>query len=138
VTTYVDSSVALRIALGSPGAIRNWQSWSSAISSALTEVECVRTLDRLRLVEQIDGAEIAAKREWIYEFLSGLETIELNRSVLSRAAQPLPVPLKTLDAMHLASAMLWRDANGDELTIATHDEALGAAARAMGFPVTGL
>jgi hypothetical protein len=33
--------------------------------------------------------------------------------------------------------MLWREAEQDELVIATHDEALGLAARAVGFKVVG-
>lgn len=137
-TTYVDSSVALRIALGAPGALPDWTSWSPAISSGLIEVECLRTLDRLRLVDGVRPKEITSRRRWVYDFLARLDIIEVSSVVLSRAAQPLPVPLKTLDAIHLASAMLWRESKQTDVTVATHDEALGLAARAMGFDIIGV
>jgi predicted nucleic acid-binding protein len=133
-TTYVDSSVALRIALGARNALTGWNDWSPAASSALIEVESLRTLDRLRLKSN----ELTSRREWIYDFLTRLEIIEVSSAVLSRAAQPLPVPLKTLDAIHLASAMLWRETNQSDVVLATHDEALALAARTMGFRVMGV
>jgi len=48
----------------------------------------------------------------------------------------MPVPIGTLDAIHLATALLWRERAGT-LEMATHDAALGAAARAFGFHVRG-
>ena len=61
----------------------------------------------------------------------------LRAPVLGRAGEPLPTPLGTLDAIHLATALVWRDRTGDPLVIATHDVALGLAARAFGFDVLG-
>ncbi len=62
----------------------------------------------------------------------------LERTVLSRAGEPLPTPLGTLDAVHLATALIWRDRMGSLPIVATHDAALGLAARAFGFEVRGL
>jgi hypothetical protein len=47
------------------------------------------------------------------------------------------MPLGTLDAVHLATALIWRDRMGPLATMATHDTALGSAARAFGFEVLG-
>jgi len=61
--------------------------------------------------------------------------------VLSRASEPLPVPIGTLDAIHLATALIWRDRLGPLPQMVTHDPALGAAARAArgdASAVTGL
>jgi len=137
-TTYVDSSVALRIILGARGALPEWESLENVLSSALIEVECLRTLDRLRLVDRIPAVEIALRREVVYEFVKRLDLVEISAPVLARAAQPLPVPLKTLDAIHLATAMLWREAEEEEIDMATHDEALAMAARSIGFRVIGV
>jgi hypothetical protein len=63
--------------------------------------------------------------------------VEPNPSVLERASQPLPTSLGTLDAIHLATALLWRDRLPEELVMATHDRALATAARACGFLVLG-
>lgn len=49
----------------------------------------------------------------------------------------MPVPLGTLDAVHLATALLWQETRGDELVLATHERALALAARASGLHVIG-
>ncbi|MEJ0007978.1 MAG: hypothetical protein WDM77_16840 [Steroidobacteraceae bacterium] len=53
------------------------------------------------------------------------------------AAQPMPTELGTLDAIHLASALLWKDATGIVPVLATHGGALGLAGQAYGFTVLG-
>jgi hypothetical protein len=50
----------------------------------------------------------------------------------------MPMPLGTLDAMHLATALIWRDRVGPLSAIATHDSMLGTAALAFGFDVLGI
>jgi len=110
---------------------------ASLVTSALAEVEVLRTLDRLRfLTPAVDLPALAGRREAVFRILEGLEMIEITRVVLARAAQPLPTPLGTLDAIHLVSAMGWRE-QFEGLIFATHDVALSAAARASGFEVIG-
>jgi hypothetical protein len=58
-------------------------------------------------------------------------------SVLDRAAQPMPTELGTLDAIHLASALLWKEALGVDPVMATHDKAVALAAQAHGLKVVG-
>jgi hypothetical protein len=57
--------------------------------------------------------------------------------VLGRASEPLPLAIGTLDAIHLATALIWRNRTGTSPEMATHDTALGAAARFFGFGVRG-
>jgi predicted nucleic acid-binding protein len=137
---YVDSSVLLRRLFGQEGALTEWSEVERGITSALVEVECLRTIDRLRLTSlpgSVAEHELAIRREAMFRLLAGLETVELTRTVLSRAAQPFPTILGTLDAIHLATALLWRDETGSTLVLATHDAALGRAARASGLAVIG-
>ena len=134
---YIDSSVLLRLVLSEPAPLREWPDVHQGVTSALAEVEMLRTLDRLRfLVPSRDALALAARREVAFRLLEGLETIGITRSVLARAAQPLPTPLGTLAAIHLVSAMGWRE-HFEGLVFATHDVALAAAARASGFEVIG-
>jgi len=56
---------------------------------------------------------------------------------LTRAAQPLPVSRGTLDAIHLATALAWREMNATDLVLATHDARLSVAARALGLEIVG-
>jgi hypothetical protein len=50
----------------------------------------------------------------------------------------MPMPLGTLDALHLATALTWHDRMGPLPILVTHDTALGLAARAFGFDVRGI
>jgi predicted nucleic acid-binding protein len=138
VIAYLDSSVVLRVVLGQRGSLREWKAIETGVASALLEVECLRTLDRLRLLEGIAEGEIARRREAIYRIVEALTVIEPTRPVLARAAQPFPVVLGTLDAIHLATALMWRERSDADLVMATHDATLGLAARAVGFRVIGL
>jgi hypothetical protein len=135
---YVDASVLLRVALGQPNALPDWRQIERGVSSALITTESLRTLDRVRLRAQLSDIEVARRRSTILALLDSLELVEIDSLVLERAAQPTPTEVGTLDAIHLASALLWRDAMGVDLVMATHDGALGLAARAHGFKVLGI
>jgi predicted nucleic acid-binding protein len=138
VIAYIDSSVVLRIVLGQPGRLAEWKSIVTGVASGLVEVECLRTLDRLRVAGKLSSDDVVVRRETVFRVLEGLELVELTRAVLRRAAQPMPSPLGTLDAIHLATAEMWREARQKELLVATHDQALALAARASGFRVAGV
>lgn len=134
---YLDSSVLLRILVGQPDALAEWTTIERGVASALVEVECLRTLDRLRLAEALEDREIAARRASVYRLLEAMEVVEPTRPVLARAALPLPTALGTLDAIHLATALLWRERTRADLVMATHDAALATASRASGLRVVG-
>lgn len=135
---YVDASVVLRIALGQPNALAEWRRIERGVSSALVLTESLRTLDRLRLRANLSDMEMARRRSIILALVDSLQLVEIDQVVLERAAQPMPTELGTLDAIHLASALLWQDATGTPLTMATHDKALGLAAQAHGLTVLGV
>jgi predicted nucleic acid-binding protein len=135
---YVDASVLLRRALGQSDALREWRQIEQGVSSALILTESLRTLDRLRLRARLPDAEVASRRAAILELVASLELVEIDAAILDRAAQPMPTELGTLDAIHLATALLWSEMAAVALTVATHDTALGLAAKAHGFAVVGL
>ena len=138
---YLDSSVLLRVVLrvGAGRGLKEWGRVSQGIASALAEVECLRTLDRLRLAQGFGDEMIAEQREAVTGLLEAMEIVEITHPVLSRAAQPLPTALGTLDAIHVATALLWKEQAGKDLSMATHDVALAVAAegkRAASLPWT--
>jgi len=138
VTAYLDSSVVLRLVLRERGALREWHAVRRGVVSALVEVECLRTLDRLRLRHRLADLEIAARREAVFRLLEEAEVVAPTQPILLRAAQPLPTELGTLDAIHLATALSWRNEADEDLVMATHDAALATAARASGLRVVGV
>jgi len=135
---YVDASVLLRVALGQPNALPAWRQIDRGVSSALVMTECLRTLDRLRLRIQLPDAEVATRRETILALIGSLELVDMDSVILERAAQPMPTLLGTLDAVHLATALLWKDHEHADLIMATHDNALALGAQAHGLRVVGV
>ena len=108
------------------------------MSSELIGVESACTIDRIRLQGSITADEAAARSRLVTEWLEAIDLVLLRPPVLSRASEPLPTPLGTLDALHLATALIWHDRMGPLPALATHDTALGSAARASGFDVLGI
>jgi predicted nucleic acid-binding protein len=135
---YGDASVLLRVALGQPNALPEWRQIERGVSSALVTTESLRTLDRLRLRANLSDREVATRRAVILARIASLELVEIDAVVLDRAAQPMPSELGTLDAIHLATAMLWKETTRTDLVMATHDGALALGAQAHGLRVLGV
>jgi len=134
---YIDASVLLRVALRQPDALTEWRQVEHGVSSALVTMESLRTLDRLRLRARLTDAEVASRRATILQLIASLDLVEIDTIVLDRAAQPMPTELGTLDAIHLATALLWKEMTREDLVMATHDGALALGAKAHGLPVIG-
>ena len=134
---YVDSSVLLRIILRQRDSLKEWKDLGGGVASALVQVECLRTLDRLARQAASAAEEIAPRREVVFRLIEEMSVVDVTNQILSRASQPLPIALGTLDAIHLATAQTWRDQRDPSLIMATHDVAFAAAARACGFQVIG-
>ncbi len=135
---YVDASVLLRVAFGQPDALPEWRQIEQGIASALVMTECLRTLDRLRRRSGLSDAEVARRRAAFLRLIASLELVEVDSLLLDRAAQPMPTELGTLDAIHLATALLWKELTHTELVMATHDPALALGAQAHGLHVLGV
>ena len=137
-TIYLDTSTALRVLLRQPGPLPVWGRWERAFTSEILGLEARRAIDRLRLEGTLDDAGVA----WAHDALRRMERtigkIALTRAVLQRAALPMPTVVKTLDAVHLASALLLSERRRVTLTFATHDEQQATAAIALGFDCVGL
>lgn len=134
---YLDTSALLRIVLREAGALDDLRTYDGLVSSELIAVESARTLDRLRHQGALTMDEAAERIGAVNDWLEAVDLVLLRPPVLSRAAEPMPLPLGTLDAIHLATALTWRERVGSLSELVTHDAALGAAARAFGFHVRG-
>lgn len=99
------------------------------MSSRLIEYELMNRLHS-RGLESSHGA--AAR-----SLLATVSLLELAPPVLARALEPFPVPVRTLDALHLASLDFLSRA-GQRVQLATYDQRMVEAARALGFPLADL
>lgn len=135
---YLETSVLLRRLFGQPDSIGDWGKWDEVVTSELTRVESLRSIDRLRLQNKMDDPEVAICVQGLEEVLNRCATISINRRILQRASQPFPTLVSTLDALHLSSALLWKEKFDKDIVFLTHDFQLGNAAKAMGLQITGV
>jgi hypothetical protein len=74
--------------------------------------ESARIINRLRLHGSLTADEAAARLRIVSDWLEAIDLVLLRPSVLSRASEPMPMAIGTLDAVHLATALIWRDRMG--------------------------
>jgi len=138
VNCYLDSSVILRILFGEKHPLKEWKRIRMGFSSRLLRIECLRTIDRLCLRQNLTPEEVSLRLSGLQEILSHIGCLPLTPRVQDRAEQSYPTPLGTLDGIHLATALLWKEVHGPDFSFATHDEELALAAKAYGFEVLGV
>jgi hypothetical protein len=71
------------------------------------------------------------------DLLARVDLLELGPDILARAIEPFPVQVRTLDALHLSSIGFLRS-HGQAVELATYDNRLLAAARALKIPIAPL
>ncbi len=75
--------------------------------------------------------------EHVRSLLERIAFLEVLPGVLTRALEPFPVPVRTLDALHLASIDFLR-AQGQQVELASYDDRLSTAAQRMGIALCAL
>lgn len=123
---YVDSSVALSQLLAEDRHPPDefWQ--RTLFASRLLEYECWTRIHARGLGE--------SHGPLLTELIEGLALVELRPEVLQRACLPFPVAVRTLDALHLASALFLAE-RGREVQVATYDRRLAMAAESAGLGI---
>ncbi len=131
---YLDSSVLLRHILLGEEPIRHALKFPRVVSSELLEIECRRVLHRCRLAGELTDEALTVARERLDEVLAGIDLLEMSRQIKQRAMDPFPVNVRTLDALHVATALLvGEDAGG--VALFSHDEGMNRCARSLGINV---
>jgi predicted nucleic acid-binding protein len=103
------------------------------VASDLTLVECDRAVLRARQLGRLSERRAEAIRRALREAEAHWSVLRLGRRVVARARDTFPgEPLRTLDALHLASMLVLRDAI-PELTVVSLDGRLRSSANALGF-----
>jgi predicted nucleic acid-binding protein len=130
---YVETSALLRVLLDGDDALGPALSGKGLFTSALTFVEAARAVSRARRERRIDAAEAREAGRQIAAFERSCDTIALEDDVLRRARERFPEePVRTLDAIHLASLRVLDDALGG-FEIASCDDRVRRNAAALGF-----
>jgi hypothetical protein len=138
VIAYLDSSIVANAIFGSAQQLSEWPRLKHILLSSLVEVECFRALDRERLRRGLDDHKVAAYSENIRRVVARAEIIELSHAILERTKEAFPTQIATLDAIHVSTALLWKQWHEPKLVFATHDHQQAAGARAVGLKVIGV
>jgi len=101
--------------------------WSETlVSSRLLEYE---------MWNRLHARGLAASHGEAARLLIGrVALLELAHDVLGRALEPFPLPVRTLDALHLASVEFLRG-RGQEVSLASYDDRMLAVARRLRIPI---
>ncbi|HYD50909.1 MAG TPA: PIN domain-containing protein [Terriglobales bacterium] len=135
---YLDTSAVLRVLLRQEKPLPEWGRWQRAYASEMLFVEARRAFDRLRLAGALDDGGVIAAQRALQQVEAAVGRIRLGRMVLRRAAQPMGVAVRTLDAIHLASAVLFQERRGETIVFATHDVQQARGAQALGLDCIGV
>ena len=130
---YLDSTFVIRHLLGVGKAASFWGKWEKAYTSTLTRTECFRAADRLRLDGKLDDVGRARLGSWIETVCEAVTQVPVTDAVMRRAADAFPVAVGTLQAIHLATLQELEAAHGVKCLLASDDEGLVQAAKALGF-----
>ena len=123
---YLDSSAIVKLIVREPesAALRRYlRRRRPLVSSALARTEVARALLPL-------GSHAVARGQ---EVLSRLDLARVNDRVLTAAGSLLPYDIRSLDAIHLATA---QGLGADLARVVTYDERMSRAARALGLAVS--
>lgn len=126
---YLGTSVALAHILAETKGPRESLWGETLVSSRLLEYEIWTQINSRRL-----GASHA---ETVRALVGQIAFLELVLPVLARALEPFPQPVRTLDALHLASMAFLR-AQGQTVELASYDRRLITAAQALRIPIAAL
>lgn len=126
---YLDTSVALAHVLAEDRHPPDRLWMEELVSSRLLEYE---------IWTRIHARELSSShRDLVEELLARVAMLELTRDVLARALEPFPLPVRTLDALHLASLEFLRGLKQD-VQLASYDDRQLAVANRLGIEICSL
>jgi len=136
VNLYAESSAVLAWLLDETAAAEIRRLLTEAdiiVASDLTLIECDRVLIRARTLGELTEADAADRRAHLANAATHWQIMRVAPEVVDRARQPLPEePIRTLDALHLASALTARAAIAG-LKLLSLDDRVRKSAKRLGL-----
>jgi predicted nucleic acid-binding protein len=136
VSLYVESSAVLAWLLDEEAGafVRKTLSETEIVlASDLTLIECDRVLHRAAALGELTEAEVADRRAHLATAAAHWHVLRIGSEVVDRARQPFPGdPIRTLDAIHLASALVARSAVA-RLELLSLDDRIRGAGKKLGL-----
>lgn len=137
-SVYAESSAVLSWLLDEASATevrRLLAAADTVVASDLTLIECDRVVLRAAAVGELTEAEAADRRAHLAMAAAHWHVLRIGPEIVERARQPFPgAPIRTLDAIHLASMLMARSALA-ALELLSLDDRIRKAARRLGVRV---
>jgi len=138
VRLYAESSAVLAWLLGEPRAADVRAVLDTAelvVASDITLIECDRVLIRAVSLREMREGEAAARRRVLNRAAATWHVLHLGEEIVERARRPFPgEPIRTLDAIHLAAAVVARSVVSG-LAVLSLDDRMRAATTELGLDV---
>jgi predicted nucleic acid-binding protein len=133
---YIESSALVAALLeGDAAVVKKVARGTRQITSALTFAETGRAIIRARVMGRLTAEEERAAVRALRTFERRSFILDVDRAVLNRVRRPFPVePIRTLDAVHLATVELLGEAPS-LVTVVTRDDRVRRNADALGYSV---
>ena len=135
---YAESSAVLAWLLGEEASARVRRVLTDAeivVASDLTLIECDRVLLRAVTLGELTEADAADRHAHLTAAVSHWHVLRISADIVERARLPFPSePIRTLDAIHLASALTARSAVAGLALLSLDDRIRDAGAR-LGLPL---
>ena len=135
---YAESSAVLAWLLGestAPLVIESLHQADHVVTSSLTTLECARGISRAAAAGRIRAVEQLAVLRLLDDASSGWHVHAMSDRVMTVARAPFPIePVRTLDALHIATAVVLQESVGP-ISMLTFDDRVRTNASAMGFAV---
>lgn len=136
---YAESSAVLSWLLSEAGHEAILEELANAdqiVTSTLTVIECSRALARARLTRRVKHAEELAALRLLDEAAASWHVLDISDRVAERASGPFPhEPVRTLDALHLATALVFAEAFGS-LRVLSLDDRIRSNVKALGMSLS--
>ena len=136
---YAESSAVLSWLLGEAGHEAVLEELSTAdqvVTSTLTIIECSRALARARSTRRVKPAEELAALRLLDEAAASWHVLDISDRVAERACASFPhEPVRTLDALHLATAVVFAEALGS-LRVVSLDDRVRSNVKALGMSLS--
>lgn len=133
---YAESSAVLSWLLGEANAEKVREALAGAeviLASDLTLIECERAIIRAVSIDRLAEAQAADRRARLNQAAVHWAILGLDSDIVERARRPFPLePIRTLDALHLASALVARSAV-PEIVLLALDHRVRNCGRQLGF-----
>ncbi len=133
---YIDTSAYLKIFLKEKGSdrVRKLVKENSLLASAILTSECFSAFSRRRQGNEINDKTFNRLVNRVKKDLPYIEIVRLTDEVLRKTEEILlHLPVRTLDAVHIASALLFKESTGIDLQFVTSDKRQAESANDKGL-----